>query len=419
MTTSRADSGTLLSARERQVALLYVEGFSHKEVARSLDIAPSTVRTHLNALYRKLKVANRIELLRHVSTGLATVASKQPGPAGQAPARVIEGQLLVRSSLSTGMERQPAEGPTGRRAPLDLETIDALGRRLQLIQAIAEGNFDLVSASGGLPRFRMRGNGQAEAAETRFAVANGHRIAYRSVGDEGPHGVPIVFLNRFRGSMDDWDPALINAVARDRRVIFFDNVGVGESDGQTPGCLERAADDAVGFIRALGLDAVDVLGWSLGGMPAQIMATKYPELVRKLALVATVPPCGSPDIVVTQGKWETVARQPSFTEEDLLYLYFSPSPEGSAAGRASLERISLRRSALEIKTRNATMRAQYQAATSFFRNEGNWYTKIKSIQAPTLVANGDRDPTFPAIDSVVLAHALPKCRLAQIGRAHV
>src|SRR3546814_2505487 len=74
--------------------------------------------------------------------------------------------------------------------------------------------------------------------------------------------------------MDDWDPALINAVARDRRVIFFDNVGVGESDGQTPGCLERAADDAVGFIRALGLDAVDVLGWSLGGMTAQIMATK-------------------------------------------------------------------------------------------------------------------------------------------------
>src|SRR3546814_9516669 len=98
----------------------------------------------------------------------------------------------------------------------------------------------------------------------------------------------------------------------------------------------------------------------------------YPELVRKLALVATVPPCGSPDIVVTQGKWDTVARQPSFTEEDLLYLYFSPSPEGSAAGRASLERISFRRSALEIKTRNATMRAQYQAATSFFRNEGNW-----------------------------------------------
>src|SRR3546814_450933 len=133
----------------------------------------------------------------------------------------------------------------------------------------------------------MRGNGQAEGAETRFAVANGHRIAYRSVGDEGPHGVPIVFLNRFRGSMDDWDPALINAVARDRRVIFFDNVGVGESDGQTPGCLERAADDAVGFIRALGLDAVDVLGWSLGGMTAQIMATKYPELVRKLAMVAT------------------------------------------------------------------------------------------------------------------------------------
>src|SRR3546814_2817518 len=75
--------------------------------------------------------------------------------------------------------------------------------------------------------------------------------------------------------------------------------------------------------------------------------------------------------------------------------------------------LSFRRSALEIKTRNATMRAQYQAATSFFRNEGNWYKKIKSIQAPTLVANGDRDPTFPAIDSVVLAHAIPKCRRSE------
>src|SRR3546814_14046136 len=104
----------------------------------------------------------------------------------------------------------------------------------------------------------MRGNGQAEAAETRFAVANGHRIAYRSVGDEGPPGVPIVFLNRFRGSMDDWDPALLNAVARDRRVIFFDNVGAGESDGQPPGCLERAADGAVGFIRGLSPESLAV-----------------------------------------------------------------------------------------------------------------------------------------------------------------
>src|SRR3546814_19010366 len=102
--------------------------------------------------------------------------------------------------------------------------------------------------------------------------------------------------------MDDWDPALINAVARDRRVIFFDNVGVGESDGQTPGCLERAADDAVGFIRALGLDAVAVLGWSLGGLTAQIMAHQYPALVRKLALVTPVAPCGLPEICVTQGK---------------------------------------------------------------------------------------------------------------------
>jgi pimeloyl-ACP methyl ester carboxylesterase len=258
----------------------------------------------------------------------------------------------------------------------------------------------------------MRGNGQAETAQTRFVVANGHRIAYRSVGDSGSHGVPIVFLNRFRGSMDDWDPALINAVARDRRVILFDNVGVGESDGQTPGSLERAADDAVGFIRALGLTTVDVLGWSLGGMTAQIIAAKYPDLVRKLTLAATLPPGGSPDVVVTQGKWDTVARQPSLTEGDLLYLYFSPSPEGSVAGRASLERISFRRSAFEIKTRTATMRAQYQAATAFFRNEENWYKKIKSIQAPTLVANGDRDPAFPAIDSVVLANAIPKSRLA-------
>lgn len=367
-----------LSKRERMIATKFAAGMTHREIGETLFIAPSTVRTHLATIYRKLEVSSRIELLRRLSRG---------SPALDGPLRRLGLDGCVWSAASA---------------------IDDVLLRTLVDEKLKAIGIDVLRAT------RLLGDGLLEQAATQFLTIRGKRMAYRSVGKSDPGGVPLILLPRCRGSMDDWDPALINAVARDRRVILFDNFGVGESEGQTPGSLEQMADDAVSFARALGLAEVDALGWSMGGMIAQILAVKHPDLVRRLALLATLPPGvwgGSPELVA-QVDWEKVAHKPTYTDGDLLYLFFSPSPESVAAGLASIERTSFRRKACEVKTRPESMHAQCQAAMSFFRNEGDWYEKLESIRAPTLVASGDKDPHFPTIDSVVLAREIPQTQLA-------
>jgi pimeloyl-ACP methyl ester carboxylesterase len=124
------------------------------------------------------------------------------------------------------------------------------------------------------------------------------------------------------------------------------------------------------------------------------------------------PPAGSPEVITSPGDWSKVAAKTAYTDADLLYLFFSPSPEGAAAGRASLARTSFRRPASLVKITPEATGAQYQAITGFFENSDGWYQRLKQIKAPTLVANGDRDGSFPVIDSVVLAREIPDARLA-------
>ena len=246
-------------------------------------------------------------------------------------------------------------------------------------------------------------------AHTDYVDVGGRRIATRSFGS----GEPLVFLHRFRASMDDWDPALIEALARERRVITFDSAGVGESDGVVPATLEGAADVAADVIAALGLSRVDVLGWSMGGMTAQILAIKYPQLVRKLILTGTLPPGGSPEIVPSSNRWSQVAGKPTYVDDDIVYLFFAESEASRAAGRASLARTSRPgRPGSAVKTTPETMQAQLRAIVGFYKNEGNWYGRLGEIASETLVANGDRDGAFPPIDSVVLAREIPKSQLA-------
>lgn len=249
--------------------------------------------------------------------------------------------------------------------------------------------------------------GAAEAATTRFVEVNGARLAYRVFGRERTGVAPLVLLQRFRGTMDDWDPLFLNRVAAQRRVILFDNTGVGESGGATPPTLERQADDASAFLSAIGVRSADVLGWSMGGMTAQILAAKHPAQVRRLVLVGTLPAGGSPEVSVTPGQWSQVAAKPAYTDQDILFLFFSPTADGVAAGRESMRRTSYRKPATRVGTSQATMGAQYAGITGFFKNEGDWYGKLKTIRVPALVVNGDEDGAFPAINSAVLAREIP------------
>ena len=247
----------------------------------------------------------------------------------------------------------------------------------------------------------------AVAARTRFLDVEGQQIAYRTVGE----GEPLVLLHRFRASMDDWDPALIDALSRHRQVVLFDTIGVGESSGATATTVEAAADVAAAVTRVLGYPTADFLGWSLGGMVGQALALRHPDVVRKLILAGTTAPAGTSEIAASSPEWGAVAAKATVTAEDLLYLFFTTSPAGMAAGRASLERISARRDATQIKTTPATMGAQYQAIVSFYKDEGSIYPALKTIAAPTLVANGDSDGAFPPVDSIVLAREIPNATL--------
>src|SRR5258708_29482305 len=126
-----------------------------------------------------------------------------------------------------------------------------------------------------------------QTAPTQFVEANGIRFAYRRFGNH--RGVPLVFNPHYRGTMDYWDPAVTDGLARNREVILFNNAGVSSSSGQVPTSVQEMAANAIAFIKALGLTKVDVLGFSIGGMVAQEIIAQAPHLVRRLLLVGTGP----------------------------------------------------------------------------------------------------------------------------------
>lgn len=180
-----------------------------------------------------------------------------------------------------------------------------------------------------------------QTAPTKFVEANGIRFAYRRFGKAG--GVPLVFNLHYMGTMDYWDPAVTDGLARDREVILFNNAGVSSSSGEVPTTFEQMGANAVAFSRALGLNKMDVLGFSIGGMVAQEITLQAPNLVRKLILVGTGPRGGQGMASLTQ-----IARRIFGTAYDppehlWLAVLFSPSEAGQAAGKAFLKRKHLRR----------------------------------------------------------------------------
>jgi len=239
--------------------------------------------------------------------------------------------------------------------------------------------------------------------ETKFVVVDGVRVATRSIGT----GEPLVLLQRFRGTLDDWDPALLAALAHERRVIWFDSVGVGESEGAAPDAVEPMADFAASVVRTLGPGPVDVLGYSLGGFVAQVLAIKYPQLVRRLVLAATMPPGGVPGAEWSPA-WLRTASTPVPSPAIALSLFYTETASSRAAGAASFGRMSRPASYVSAEA----MAAQARAIARFADGGDGWYARLKEIAAPAFVANGDRDGLFPAIDSAVLAREIPQSRLA-------
>jgi pimeloyl-ACP methyl ester carboxylesterase len=244
-----------------------------------------------------------------------------------------------------------------------------------------------------------------QTAPTEFVEANGIRFAYRRFGKPG--GAPLVFNQHFRGTMDYWDPAVTDGLARNREVILFNNAGVSNSSGKVPTSMQEMGANAIAFIRALGLTKVDVLGFSIGGMVAQEITAQAPDLVRRLILVGTGPRGAD---MSTSRSADVFAGTYDPPEHLWLVVHFSPSPSSRAAGLAFLERKLLRQDR-DPEVSEEAAAAQREAINKYYAPAENGLYYLKDIHQPTLVVQGSNDVIVPTLNSYILQQNLPNAQL--------
>jgi pimeloyl-ACP methyl ester carboxylesterase len=249
----------------------------------------------------------------------------------------------------------------------------------------------------------------SELPNNVVGAANGVSYAYRDTG--GYDGaVPLVLLQHFRGNLDNWDPALVDALAASRRVITFDYVGVGGSTGVTAGTIEQTAQDTIAFIAALGLSQVDVLGFSIGSFVAQEIALRRPALVRRLVLASSAPKGApgmhgwAPTVIGAVGTLQT-------SPEEYLGVFFAASDASQQAGKEALSRMYARRQDRDAATDWATREAQYDAVCAWGIPDHSALERVSALDMPVFVANGDSDPMILPRYSYLLAGLIPQARL--------
>lgn len=241
---------------------------------------------------------------------------------------------------------------------------------------------------------------------TKTVDVGGTPFAYRELGTAT--GVPVVFLHHLMAVLDDWDPRVIEGIAARHHVIAFDNRGVGASGGKVPGTVEQMGSDAIAFIRALGYQKVDLLGFSLGGGVAQMVALQAPGLVRCMVLAGTGPRGGGG--IERIGAITAIAYvKAALTFSDARdFLFFPRTSEGKRAAKEYFRRLGERTSdrdrKISMQARFAQLRAIRHAGLSEPDN-------LSAITAPVLVANGDHDLMVDSSHSADMADRLPDATL--------
>jgi len=244
-----------------------------------------------------------------------------------------------------------------------------------------------------------------ETAPTQIVEANGIRYAYRRFGKAGT--VPLLFLGYFNANMDAWDPAVTNSLAADHEVILFDNAGVGASGGETPYTVAQMMHQCVAFCRALGLKAIHVVGFSLGGMIAQQLALDHPDLVQRLILLGTAPR-GGEGLTFTELSAEEQANPVAF----LLGAFFTPSDASQAAGRQYMKRLESRTKDRDLPVSRNSVVAQLAAIREWGTIPASGrYATLQKITHPTLIVHGNKDVVVGPLNALILAEQLPNAQL--------
>lgn len=242
---------------------------------------------------------------------------------------------------------------------------------------------------------------------SRISASDDISYAYREVGEA--HAT-LVLLQHFRGNLDNWDPALIDALASQRRVVTFDNAGVGGSSGATPNTVAAMARNAIAFLEAMDLQEVDVLGFSIGSFVAQEIALVRPAAVRRLVLASSAPQGAdgmhgwTPDVIGAVG-----GQEPN--PEGYLDVFYTPSSRSRQAGQESLGRMFSRSDGRDKATSWQTRQAQYDAVCAWGVPNHALLQRVTAIEAPTFIANGDSDPMIRPRYSHLLAGLVPDAKV--------
>jgi pimeloyl-ACP methyl ester carboxylesterase len=248
------------------------------------------------------------------------------------------------------------------------------------------------------------------SAPTLSLKAKNETYAYRRFG-KGT-GRPLLCLQHFTGTLDNWDPAVTDALASGREVILFDNAGVGRSSGQVPSTVAGMATHALAFLDGLGLASCDVLGFSLGGMVAQQMAQDRPPLFRRMILVGTAPRGGEDIMHLEKPSLSKPLGDPTLKGYTVLTkIFFAPTASSQTAGEAFVERLARRREDLDPPSGPSVAGPQMTAFHEWEQFTGTRFADLKGIRQPTLVVNGIHDDMIAVSNSYRLVENLPNAVL--------
>ena len=247
-------------------------------------------------------------------------------------------------------------------------------------------------------------------APTRFLDGGKEKYAYRRFG--AGSGLPLLCLQHFTGTMDNWDPAVTDPLASEREVILFESSGIGRSSGSVPNTIAGMASHALAFLDGLGIGTCDVLGFSLGGMVAQQMALERPAIFRRMLLVGTAPRGGEDIMHLEKPSLAKPLGDPSLQGYAVLQkIFFAPTKSSQAAGAAFIERLMQRSEDREPISGPAVAQAQMAAFREWEQFSGERFSELWKIQHPTLVLNGVYDEMIPVLNSYWLSAHLPNAVL--------
>jgi pimeloyl-ACP methyl ester carboxylesterase len=247
-------------------------------------------------------------------------------------------------------------------------------------------------------------------APTQFVDAKNERYAFRRFGKPG--GLPLLLLQHFTGTLDNWDPAVTDELALERELILFDNAGIGRSSGTVPKTIAGMAEHALAFLEALKIETCDVLGYSLGGMIAQQMVQDRPIVFRRMILVGTAPRGGEDIMHLEKPSLSRFLNDPALRGYAVLQkIFFAPSASSQAAGQAFVERLAQRKDDRDPPSGPGVAEAQIAAFREWEQFTGERFADLRSIRQPVLVVNGIYDEMIPVSNSYSLSAHLPNAVL--------